>query len=290
MTATTAGHGQPRRAPASKRAIPRQTRTRPAPRKPDSAQPPSRLLMLAEARAVFELGAFYAARPLLGMLPKGDGHPVLVLPGFMASDTSTVPMRNLLEDLGYAAHGWGLGRNVRIDDGRVRELVSLLERIHAESGRKVSIVGWSLGGVLARELAKMLPHLVRQVITLGSPISDNRDYTNASKLFAMLNGDDPAPVRHGHRFGGLHQAPPVPTTSILTRGDGIVHWRGSVQHPHAGHGQTENIEVFASHLGLGVNPSVMYALADRLALEEGKWKPFSAPLWLRGLFPKTRLH
>lgn len=282
MTTATAAFGKPRRAFAGPRSAPR-----PAPR---AARPPSRLLMLAEGRAVLELGAFVATRPLLGMLPKGDGHPVLVLPGFLASDTSTGPMRNLLGDLGYEAHGWGLGRNVRVDDAQISGLIATLERIHSESGRKVSLIGWSLGGVLARELAKIRPDTVRQVISLGSPISDNRDYTNASKLFALLNGDETAPVRQGHRFDGLDKAPPVPTTSILTRGDGIVHWRGSVQHPHAGHAQTENIEVFASHIGLGVNPSVMVALADRLAQPEGHWKPFHAPLWLRGLFPKTRLH
>jgi pimeloyl-ACP methyl ester carboxylesterase len=253
------------------------------------ARPPSRLLALAEGRAVFELAAFYAARHLLGRLPKGDGHPVLVLPGFLASDSSTLPMRRLLGDLGYESHGWDLGRNVRVDLQRVHEMEELLLKIHKQSGRKVSIIGWSLGGVFARELAKLHPDLVRQVISLGSPIHDDRRHTNASRLFEMLNGKEPEPVRHG-RFTGLDEAPPVPTTSILTRTDGIVHWRGSVQHPHKGHGQTENIEVHASHCGLGVNPSVMVALADRLAQAEGKWVPFKAKLTQRWMFPQTRLH
>ncbi len=252
-------------------------------------RPPNRLLVLAETRAVFELAAFYATRGLLGMLPKGDGHPVLVLPGFLASDTSSGPMRRLLRDLSFEAHGWGLGRNVRIDNARVEAMEELLLRIHRNSGRKVSIVGWSLGGVFARELAKLHPEAVRMVITLGSPLNDDRRHTNATGLFERLNGKNPEPVRN-NRFTGLHLAPPVPTTSILTRGDGIVHWRGSVQHPAHGHDLTENIEVRASHLGLGVNPSVMVALADRLAQPEGHWQPFLARRSQRWMFPQSRLH
>ncbi|MEQ1499604.1 MAG: alpha/beta hydrolase [Novosphingobium sp.] len=253
------------------------------------ARPPHTLLALAEGRAVLELAAFYATRHLLGLLPKGDGHPVLVLPGFMASDGSTQPMRKLLKDLGYDAYGWKLGRNVRVDLQRVHEMEHLLLDIFKQTGRKVSIVGWSLGGVFARELAKLHPDAVRQVISLGSPIHDDRRHTNASRLFEMLNGKEPEPVKHGH-FTGLDQAPPVPTTSILTRTDGIVHWRGSVQHPDKGSLQTENIEVHASHCGLGVNPSVMIALADRLKQAEGEWKPFKPRLSQRWMFPQSRLH
>lgn len=253
------------------------------------ARPPHRLLALAEGRAVIEFAAFYATRHLLSLLPKGDGHPVLVLPGFLASDGSTKPMRRLLDDLGYESYGWKLGRNVRVDLARVHEMEALLLKIHKETGRKVSIVGWSLGGVFARELAKLHPDAVRQVISLGSPIHDDRRHTNASRLFEYLNGKEPEPIKHG-RFTGLDEAPPVPTTSILTRTDGIVHWRGSVQHPDKGNGQTENIEVHASHCGLGVNPSVMVALADRLAQEEGQWKPFKARLSQRWMFPQRKLH
>ncbi len=251
------------------------------------ARPPHRLLAMAEGRAMFELASFYATRHLLGLLPRGDGHPVLVLPGFMASDASTRPMRRLLKDLGYDAYGWKLGRNVRVDLQRVHEMERLLLDIHQKTGRKVSIVGWSLGGVFARELAKLHPDLVRQVVTLGSPIHDDRRHTNASRLFEWLNGKEPEVVRHG-RFTGLHKAPPVPTTSVLTKTDGVVHWRGSVQGPD--HAQTENIVVHASHCGLGVNPSVMVVLADRLKQPEGEWQPFAPDFTQRWMFPKPRLH
>ena len=232
--------------------------------------PPSRLLMLAEGRAIWELGAFYALRGLLSRLPKGDGHPVIVFPGFMASDSSTKPMRSLLKDLGYEAHGWGLGRNVRIDSGREAAMNDLVRQVADKAGRKVSLIGWSLGGVLVREIAKAQPENVRQVISLGSPIHNDRSHTNASKLFEMLNGDEPEPIREG-RFRDLETAPPVPTTSIFTRTDGVVAWRGSLQ---KGGTQTENIEVHASHCGMGVNPAVMVVLADRLAQAEGQWKKF----------------
>ena len=253
------------------------------------AHPPSRLLALTEpSRAMAELAAFVALRPLLSFLPRGDGHGVLVLPGFMASDSSTGPMRRLLSQLGYDVAGWKLGRNVRVDNLRVQAMVACVDELYARTGGKVSIIGWSLGGVFARELAKLLPGKVRQVITLGSPISDDRDHSNARRLFEMLNGREPEPMKRGN-FRKLAEAPPVPTTSILTKGDGVVHWRGSVQHPDS-NPQTENIEVYASHIGLGVNPAVMLAIADRLAQREGEWAPFQACGMASLAFPKPRLH
>lgn len=250
-----------------------------------SPRPPSRIWTLAEGRAFFELGAFYMLRPFLNQLPKGDGHAVKVLPGFMASNSSTVPMRRLLKDLGYDAHGWDSGRNVRVDNALVERLENQLFRLNDESGKKVSLIGWSLGGVLAREIAKLHPERVRQVISLGSPISDDRNHTNAAKLFEFFNGKEPEPMQGG-RFQGLDKAPPVPTTSILTKTDGVVHWRGSVQKPSA-KSPSENIEVYASHIGLGVNPSVMIAIADRLAQLEDEWVPFEPHAAQKWMFPTT---
>lgn len=250
------------------------------------ARPPNPILTLTEGRALFELGAFYMTRPMLAHLPKGDGHAVQVLPGFMASNTSTVPLRRLLGQLGYDAHGWDSGRNVRVDNALIARLENQLKRLNDASGRKVSLVGWSLGGVLARELAKLHPDRVRLVISLGSPISDDRSHTSAARLFELLNGKEPEAMKGG-RFRRLDEAPPVPTTSIFTKTDGIVHWRGSVQKPSAT--PSENIEVYASHCGLGVNPSVMMAIADRLAQPDGTWLPFRAPLVSKWLFPRTNL-
>ena len=252
------------------------------------ASPPNRFWTFAEGRAMFELASFYASRPFLSSLPKGDGHAVLTLPGFMATNNSTRPMRSLLADLGYEAHGWDSGRNVRVNEELLTKLEAQLDRLAQDSGRKVSLIGWSLGGVLARELAKLMPEHVRQVVSLGSPITDDRNHTNAARLFKFFNGDEPEKLRGG-QFQGLDIAPPVPTTSILTKTDGIVHWRGSVQHPHKTNGYpSENIVVYASHCGLGVNPSVMIALADRLAQNEGNWAPFEPSATQQWMYPKLR--
>lgn len=255
----------------------------------NGAHPPSALLALTEPHRAFgEFAAFLALRPLMGFLPRGDGHGVLVLPGFMASDSSTGPLRRLLKQLGYEVAGWELGRNLKVTNQRVQEMADCVERLYERTGGKISIIGWSLGGVFARELAKKMPEKVRQVITLGSPIASSPRYTNARPVFEAINGKRPEPMRNG-TFRKLPEPPPVPTTSILTKTDGVVHWRGSVQHPHP-NATTENIEVFASHIGLGVNPAVMVAIADRLAQPEGQWAPFE-PRGLASLaFPRSTLH
>lgn len=253
-----------------------------------AAHPPSRLLTLAEpGRAIGELASFYALRPLMSQLPQGDGHGVLVLPGFMASDYSTSPLRRLLCDLGYACAGWNLGRNIKVDQARIEAMMACVDGLVERTGRPISIVGWSLGGVFARELAKMAPEKVRLVISLGSPICDDRSHTNAARLFDYLNGKEPEIMKDGN-FQQLSEAPPVPTTSILTRTDGVVHWRGSVQ--RCDREDCENIEVVASHCGLGVNPAVVYAVADRLAQPEGGWQPFEAKGLASLFFPRRALH
>ncbi|MEL6726990.1 MAG: alpha/beta hydrolase [Pseudomonadota bacterium] len=241
------------------------------------AKPPHPFWTLTEGRAIFELGAFGLLRNQMKNLPKGDGHPVLVLPGFMASDRSTRPMRRLFDDLGYKSYAWGLGRNVRFNEKREQEMSDLVERIYEENGEKLSIVGWSLGGVFARELAKMHPDIIRFVISLGSPITNSRRHAAPSRLFEAINGKETQPEAEG-RYRDLEAAPPVPTTSILTKTDGIVSWRGSVQCPSKG-ADTENIVVPASHVGLGVNPLVMVAVADRLAQPADDWVPFDRSGW-----------
>ncbi|MEM7689378.1 MAG: alpha/beta fold hydrolase [Pseudomonadota bacterium] len=249
-------------------------------------RPPRPIWTLSEGRAMFEFGAFYAMRPFMAGLPKGDGHAVMTLPGFMATNSSTIPMRSLLRSLGYDAHGWDSGRNVRVNEELISKLEDQLDRLNDESGGKVSLIGWSLGGVLARELAKLRPEKVRLVMSLGSPISDDRAHTNAARLFKFFNGEEPEEIRDG-QFRGLDIAPPVPTTSILTKTDGVVHWRGSVQEATKASGApTENIRVFASHLGLGVNPSVMIAMADRLAQPEGEWEPFEPTPTQSWMYPR----
>ena len=250
-------------------------------------RPPSDWLALTEApRAIFEFASFLALRPALSFLPRGDGHPVLVLPGFLASDTSTIPLRNLLTQLGYDAVGWDMGRNIQITATRVKAMGACLNALHQRTGRKVSIIGWSLGGLLARELAKLHPKAVRQVISLGSPLSADRGISKVARIFEALNGPV-TEVQHRGKFVDLGTPPPVPSTSVFTKGDGVVHWRGSLQ-PEGP--ERENVEVLASHIGLGVNPAVMWLIANRLAQREGEWAPFKAKGFAIWAFPSRQVH
>lgn len=234
-------------------------------------KPPSRLLFALELRAFPELGGFVASLPLLTALaPRGDGHPVLVLPGLVTSDRSTVPLRTFLKGRGYATYGWALGRNYGPLPGFEDKMLDRVKQLADKHGRKVSLVGWSLGGIYARQLAKMLPDEVRGVITLGSPFNGDPRATNAWKLYEFTSGhkvDD----RERHMGGAISDSPPVPTTAIYSRSDGICAWQSCVENdlPH-----TESIEVEASHCGLGHHPAVVYAVADRLAQPEGQWKKF----------------
>jgi pimeloyl-ACP methyl ester carboxylesterase len=234
----------------------------------DRSRPPSRLLLALEVRAIWELQAFLAAYPLLRRAPRGDGHPVLVLPGLAASDVSTGPLRTYLRAQGYAAHGWKQGPNNGPRTGVEAGIDARLAELAQRYNRKVSLIGWSLGGVFAREAARRSSDLVRQVITLGSPFANEPKASNAWRLYEVLSGRqvDDWPGREAMKL-----PPPVPSTAIYSRSDGIVAWQGCCEQESA---TTENIEVEGSHSGLGHNPMALYAIADRLALPEGDWRPF----------------
>lgn len=248
-------------------------------------RPPSRFLFALEWRTLPELGSFVASLPLLSaMTPRGDGHPVLVLPGLVTSDRSTIALRNFLRSKGYDAHGWELGRNYGPLPGIERGMVDKVEALFAKHKRKVSLVGWSLGGIYARQLAKMMPDKVRLVITLGSPFAGDPRATNAWRLYEYTSGhkvDD----RERHMGGAISSPTPVPTTAIYSRTDGICHWRNCLEAESA---KAENIEVQGSHCGLGHNPAAIYAIADRLAQPEGKWKPFERAGIRAFLFPDPK--
>ncbi|MEI6417431.1 MAG: alpha/beta fold hydrolase [Sphingomonadales bacterium] len=235
-----------------------------------SLRAPSLALALTEGRGMMEWLASMATRPLMMQAPRGDGHPVLVLPGFLASDRSTAPIRRYLTDLGHDARPWGHGRNL----GRFYKMRDVLREqvvsLHAETGRKVSLVGWSLGGVFSRYLALVAPDSIRSVITLGSPFAGNINATNATRLYQALSKEgDPDPGDINALAGDL----PVPNSSIYTRLDGVVNWRTCISKPAA---NAENIQVLlASHVGIGVNPAALWAVADRLAQPEGQFVPFA---------------
>jgi pimeloyl-ACP methyl ester carboxylesterase len=236
----------------------------------DRLRPPGLGLLLAEMRGIFEFNASLMLSPLLMRAPKGDGHPVLTLPGFLASDLSMAPMRRYLKELGYDAYAWKMGRNIGGVSRLRAALRDRLAEIHESSGRKVSVVGWSLGGVYARDLALRAPDMVRYVVTLGSPFANDVRATNATRLYEALSGEtvDDNPELSRAIAGDL----PVPTTSIYSRADGVVNWHTCLLRPSD---TAENIEVYlASHVGLGVNPAALWAVADRLAQAEGQFSQF----------------
>jgi pimeloyl-ACP methyl ester carboxylesterase len=243
------------------------------------------LLATEPPRAGLDLAALAAAWPILTTARRGDGHPVLVLPGWLTGDPATVPMRIFLRALGHDVSGWSLGGN-RGPTGRVvQELRSRLDRLYRSSGRRVSLVGWSLGGLYAQELARAAPGSVRGIVTLGSPVTRWGPLVrNVSGIVdrgpRMPRGLDALPRPWAER-GSLR----VPATSVYTRGDGIVPW-SSCRYPDRT--RRENVEVRGSHLGMGHNPAVLWLLADRLGMAEGSWTPFRAPTRLRPLFPRTR--
>jgi pimeloyl-ACP methyl ester carboxylesterase len=248
----------------------------------DTIAPPSKLLWAREAMAWPELGAFVASMPWWGLAPRGDGHPVLVLPGLVQSDLSTRPLRSFLRTRGYAASGWGLGRNSGRSGVVDESLLQRLHELHERHGRKVSLVGWSMGGLFARDLARRAPGAVRQVITLGSPFTGPAKASNAWRLYEALSGEragDPDIVK---RFRGPLA---VPTTAIYSRRDGIVAWQCCVNDAGEAGPQAENIAVTSTHMGMGHHPAVLYALADRLAQREGEWLPFAPGLGTRWMYP-----
>jgi pimeloyl-ACP methyl ester carboxylesterase len=196
----------------------------------------ARTLLREASRASVEFAAFVVAQPRLRQAPRGDGHPVLVVPGFRASDDSTRTLRWYLRDRGYHAHGWRLGTNRGPSQETSTALASRLLGLAA--GGPVSIIGWSLGGVYALELAGAFPDVVRRVITLGSPL--------------------PLVSQRGRKA-------PVPVSALFSRTDGIVPWRNAIG--PAGPDR-ENIEVDGSHMGLSHNPKVLLIIADRLALRQ----------------------
>ncbi len=241
---------------------------------PTSVKAPSALLALTELpRALFELGALPWAAPMLATAPKGDGHPVIVLPGFVTSDRSTAILRAFLKQHGYAAHTWDLGRNLgpKAIGHQGEKLIARVLAVYEASGQKVSLVGWSLGGVMARLVAKRIPRAIRQVITLGSPFSGSPKASNVWRAYEMLTGQR---VDDDHTKGQLHEVsapPPVPSTAIYSRADGVVAWQNCCEEIGP---MSDNIEVYGSHCGLGINASVLYAVADRLAQAEDDWQPF----------------
>jgi len=252
---------------------------------PEPRLPSAAWLVSEPARAGLDLGALAAAWPLLATAPRGDGHPVLVLPGLMAGNPDTTVLRTALRALGHDVSGWTIGVNRGPTVRVVARLRAHLEMLRRRSGRRVSIVGWSLGGLYAQELARAAPGSVRGIVTLGSPVVRSAPWLRTAsglvdRAGPLSGGLAPLPRPWAER-GSLR----VPATSVYTRADGIVHWSSCRYELRS---RRENIEVRGSHLGLAVNPAVLWVLADRLGTAEGAWTPFRPPVALRPAFPRRR--
>lgn len=236
-------------------------------------KPPYAWTVLEPMRVMAETVALGATYPLLFSAPRGDGHPVIVLPGFATSDHMTMLLRQFLSLLGYQVFPWDLGWN--LDQHSVGEngehIAQRIEEIADSTGRDVSLVGWSLGGVIAREAARRKHHGLRQVITLGSPFAGNPRATSLATLYAIITGNSLAAEKTHRRYEWGHEPLPVPSSAIYSKSDGITAWQNCVSDTDT---QTENIEVHSSHFGFVTNPAVYYAVADRLALPQGEWRPF----------------
>ncbi len=221
------------------------------------------------SRALFELASFLPYSVSRYYHKKGDGHPVLIIPGFMATDTSTVPLRSFILKLGYQVYGWGAGRNYASEEYQDL-LIQKLDNLYEKHGEKISVIGWSLGGVFARQIAKARPNLVRQVITLGSPFKGVTTSNNAKWMYDFITRDSGGV--NPELLEDIPHPAPVPTTAIYSKEDGVVPWQLCMEEvENAIH---QNVQVRGSHLGLGVNPSVLNIIADRLLYEEDNWQKF----------------
>jgi hypothetical protein len=269
-----------------RRPTPRPAGETAGPHAPSPRGPSAGLFLTEPVRGLVDLAALLVAAPWLATAPRGDGHGVLVLPGLLASDTSTLALRGYLGWLGYDVRGWDLGRN----RGPTEEVLAGLPRAllaHARrTGGPVTLVGWSLGGIYARELARRNARHVRQVITLGSPFAmqDPRRQSRVNGPYQRLrhlHADDarlPTSEQRARPIG-------VPSTSVYSRLDGVVSWQACREPESQNH---QNVEVRCSHLGFGVDPATLWLIADRLAVPPGQHRPFRPPPLLRPAYPDRR--
>jgi pimeloyl-ACP methyl ester carboxylesterase len=234
--------------------------------------PPSSLLSLSEGwRAVLEASMLLQSMPFLRSMPRGDSHPVYLLPGFMADSQSTAVLGRWLNELGYTVIPWGFGRNLGPRGLLMERLLATVGDLAQKHGQQISLIGQSLGGVLAREIAKEIPKQIRQVISLGSPFrqTENGTAPPVMRLFELATGTKTHDLKR--QMGDISRPASVPSTAIYSRTDGIADWKTCIEEETP---FTDNVEVFASHCGMGFNPSIYYVIGDRLAQPADKWGKF----------------
>ncbi len=224
-----------------------------------SLAPPPPGAIIGEALLPFQITSLALAAPFLATAPKGNGETVIVLPGYGAGDASTAVLRRFLRLLGYNATGWGMGAN----DGDVLRLLARMEEMlanHHDNADTLHLVGWSLGGYLAREVARNLPERITSVVTLGSPVFGGPKYTAVAAMFS----DTPEALDDIERLVAERYRVPltVPTTAIYSKLDGVVAWQACIDHLSP---NVEHVEITSSHSGFGFSPTAFRTIADRLA-------------------------
>ena len=239
-------------------------------------------------RAAMEFTALQLSWGLIkDKLPAGDGHPVIFYPGFMTGDAYTTTIRQCIKDKGYTVYGWDKGLNMGLDDTTAEHLRQHLKEVFdANGGQKITLIGHSLGGIYARELAREFPEMVRGVVTMGTPFGLMHDPAAAtseqlSRLYDLFNpGSDHLKADDARER--MLTPPPVPTTSLYSKEDGIVDWKGALNPARK---EAENIEVHGSHLGMAFNMMTIAAVIDRLAQDPADWKPFDRAKYASFIFP-----
>jgi pimeloyl-ACP methyl ester carboxylesterase len=255
---------------------------------------PSLFSSMLEARALFEIASLPCSLPMLMHAPNGDGHPVLLLPGFMGSEGSLIALEVYLRNRGYAVQTWGLGRNVGFRPGHASAIEQKIRYMHHESGRKVSLVGWSLGGVFALYGAHQVQESVRNVITLGSPVTVDASGSAVPPLLKALYrliahpmGQAAHSMQPRAKTMRERKLLPVPVSCLYSLSDGVVPpQEATMEGDPTMH---ENVRVWGSHTGLGFNPLVLQIVADRLAQPEGQWQPYQ-PSGVSGWLNRALTH
>ncbi|TRY31418.1 esterase/lipase family protein [Aliiglaciecola sp. M165] len=226
---------------------------------------PSKFNTFKEITAPLDWLSTLGSLPQLLTLPKGDGRPIILVPGYMADDYSMAPLKGFLRQMNYDCYNWELGRNHGDVDQDIVRLGARTLKLFEEIGQTpITLIGWSLGGVLTREVARLFPECVREVITMGTPISGGPKYTAVGKRYAKRKNLDldsfELHVLERNQLGFKQ-----PVTSIYSKSDGVVGWQASIDiyNSHA-----RNIEVKSTHMGLGINPKVWEIIAMTLASDE----------------------
>lgn len=247
---------------------------------------PRRLHTFMEGRAALETLAHFGTMPLHRYLPRGDGHPVLIIPAFMTTDRFTAQFRRCLTRLGYTAYPWQQGVNAGLNNDKLGVLEAQLKALADRHGEPVSVIGWSLGGLYARSLANLHPDRVRQVITLGSPfgiptMQMQGVQSGVARLYSLFNRMDDPMLGRTELW---QRTPEVPFTGVYTESDGIIHWHYCLDRRSE---RSENIRVLGSHVGLTHNPLVLNLISDRLRYRAEGWQPFAISGWKKPFYATT---